>query len=318
MARFLDTTPETDLERLRDLVGECERMVANLRGSGSEVVRLLESLDEIVGLAEKLQDEGADIRPELGRIDSVLMQLRKRAGAVVREAKAAGGLSSLRQERHPSDDRWWWYLDDFVRERRKKAATKAIVGVFLVLLLIFGGYHLFNLVFPPNPVASKVAALEADAARAIEEKDYQAALDAYREAVATDPTDGVLRVWESVLAHLVGDAGESAEAEKAARKLLTEPVFYTQRGLVYLNLGMPEKAESNLRHAVELDPSKPMAYYLLGNAVAAQGRVQEAVADYDKAAAMAKAQGDFRMEGLARVQKAYVLQQGRMAPEPVR
>ncbi len=318
MARFLDTTPETDLERLRKLVDECERLVANVKGSGASVVRLLEGLDEVDKLASRLEADEADIRPELGRVESVHMQLRERAGDVVKEAKAAGGLAVLRRERRPPDDRWWWHLDDLVRRRRQKAIVRAVAGIALVLALVFGGYRLFMFVFPPNPVASKVATLEAEASRALEKGDYQAALDDYREAAQVDPTDGGLEVWVSVLAYRVRDVKEGKEAEDAARKLLPGADFYVQKGFVYLSLGEPGKAQESLEQAVRLDPSKPMAYYLLGNAMAAQGKAQEAIADYDRAASLAKAQGDSHMEALARVQKAYVLQHGRMMPEPVR
>ncbi len=318
MARFLDTTPDTDLERLRKALDECERLATNVKGSGAGVAKLLEEMDEVDALTSRLRQEGADIRSELTRLESIQMRLQDRASDVVREAAAAGGMASLRASVRPPRDRWWWYLDDLVRRRRKRTIVRAILGVLLAFALIFGGYHLLMVVFPPNPVASKVVSLEADASRALEDGNFQAALDDYREASQVDPSDGSLRIWVAVLADRVGDAEESKEATAAARKLLPGANFYIRRGYVYLDLGSLDKAAADLERAIELDPSSAMAYYLHGNVMAAQRHVQKAIADYDKAAELAKAQGDARMEGLARIQKAYVLQSGSGAPEPIR
>lgn len=65
------------------------------------------------------------------------------------------------------------------------------------------------------------------------------------------------------------------------------PVFRNALGVVLLDaLGKPVEAQAEFQKAVELDPQYAEAHHNLGLALAAQGKAEEAIAQYRKALAL--------------------------------
>ncbi len=62
----------------------------------------------------------------------------------------------------------------------------------------------------------------------------------------------------------------------------------------YLKLGQHDKAALHLSKAIELDPNYSAAFKLLGQALAAAGRGQEAAETYRKGIAAAERKGDLQ------------------------
>jgi predicted Zn-dependent protease len=63
-------------------------------------------------------------------------------------------------------------------------------------------------------------------------------------------------------------------------------------GSEYLKAGDAPNASAQLRAAVERDPNYSAAWRLLGRALAAAGRAEEALAAYERGIAVATARGD--------------------------
>ena len=86
MARALPPANLTSTDELRALLERLERRLPNLRGTREKAVDLLDWMDRIHELIPELQGDGADLRPELSRLETVEAALQDRAGVLVREA----------------------------------------------------------------------------------------------------------------------------------------------------------------------------------------------------------------------------------------
>ena len=309
MAHYVKQNLHTPAEELRSSLDEIEHLIASAGTPESDPRALLQTMDKAHEMVRSLQDEGVDIKPETVRFESLQGLVKKKASTIVRDLKPAGGIEPLRSQIKPSRDRWWWYLDEEIASRKRKSIARAIAIPLLIALLLFAGAKAFEYAFPPDKTAVKVSALEDEAARAIQKGDLDTALQKYEEVAQLTPDDGTVQVWIGVLSLELGDGQKSSKAFSRAEKLLKPADLHLSSGYVYFALGKPDKADRELRQAIELDPDNGMAYYLRGNVLASQRRFSEAKAMYTLAAEKADEAGDHRLEAMARVQMANVIQQ---------
>ena len=309
MAHYVDSTPHTPAEELRSALDEIEHLLASIGTPESDARALLHTLDKAQEMAESLQAEGVEVRPELVRMQSLHGLVRRKGAALLRDLKPAGGLALLRSQVKPEESHWWWFLDREIAAKRRKLLMKAILIPAIAVLVLAIGIRLFEYAFPPDKNAVKVTQLEDDAAAAIQKGDLRTALRKYEDAAEVAPDDGTIQVWIGALAMELGDAQKSKEAFARAQKLLKPSEFHLSKGYVYFYLGKPEAADQELQRAIELDPNNGMAYYLRGNVLAAQRRFGEAKQMYILAAQAADRAGDHRLEAMARIQMANVVQQ---------
>jgi tetratricopeptide (TPR) repeat protein len=113
----------------------------------------------------------------------------------------------------------------------------------------------------------------------------------YREAIALDAGYAKPR---SNLAKLLADAGRREESLAAYGDLLKLPLGSADRARACFNLGTVladaqawAEAEDRFREAVTLAPAAGAAWEWLGIVVLRQGRVREAIADFERAATLA-------------------------------
>ena len=309
MAHYVDSTPRTPAEELRSALDEIEHLIASIGTPESDARALLHTLDKAQQMAESLQAEGVEVQPELVRMRSLQGLVRRKGTALLRDLKPVGGLALLRSQVRPDESRWWWFLDKEIAARRRKLIMKAILIPIVAALILVVGIKLFEYAFPPDKNAVKVTELEDDAAEAIQKGDLRTALQKYEDAAEVAPDDGTIQVWIGALSMELGDTEMSKEAFSRAEKLLKPSEFHLSKGYVYFYLGKPEAADQELRQAIELDPNNGMAYYLRGNVLAAQQRFGEAKQMYILAAQAADRAGDHRLEAMARIQMANVVQQ---------
>ena len=116
--------------------------------------------------------------------------------------------------------------------------------------------------------------------------------------IAADPTrkDAVARLEvvrlrvaqaELVLSDRAKADGKFAEAElhlqRAMEATPENGAVFRASSLLELAMGREDVAEQRARQALVIDPQDPVGYVVLGDALAAQGRLRDAVAAYDRA-----------------------------------
>ena len=120
---------------------------------------------------------------------------------------------------------------------------------------------------------------------------YDEALDAFSEAAGVAPP-GVTTPREKIVASLVsmGDFDAALEAAEAIPRPITSAMLASNVGTAYFFTGRFEEAEASYRTAVELRPRSVDAHRNLADALDAQGRAEEARAEYAEARALAEEQ----------------------------
>jgi hypothetical protein len=132
MARAIQDGRVTPADELRELLAECEKLLANLRGHGSNSLNLLRHMDRIAALLPELEGGGADLRSEAGRWEMLQSAVRTNKARIVRQLRGVGGLPALRAEAHPDGrEQWWWRLDQEVASQTALAAL-GVTGLGVV------------------------------------------------------------------------------------------------------------------------------------------------------------------------------------------
>lgn len=299
---------------LRDLIGQAERLVANLRGAGPRAQTLLYLLDAIHELVARLLETGVDLRPEAVRIETVERMLQSKDALLLREMRALGGLAAARAAAKPTPAQWWWYLDQRVAERRHRQLRRGLLiagGVAGALLILWG---LYRFVFPPDP--KRMAAMEkaGQAEELLSRGDLEGAASLYRQASEITPDDPELHIWIGVLESELGRAGAAAEAFGRAEQLVPGRADYlVLRGMAWLRLGRLDSARADAEAALAANPESAQAYLLLGGVHEARGEVRQAAAAFEKAAELAEKAGNSSLVVMAKTRLALLLQAAPLA-----
>ncbi len=184
-------------------------------------------MDRISELWPELEAQGVDLRPELGRWETLHAVLRHHAAALVRGMKAAGGLPAVRAQHHSRDQAaWWWFLDEQVRSRTPPApgAGGRHPGQY-------GGGRGIAVLHPvPRafPCGSElVAVLDAQSTgerKIASQGDYGGALADFRRAAELQPEDAEAWLRVGCTSLKLGDAAAAEESFSRARALLADDV----------------------------------------------------------------------------------------------
>lgn len=324
MAQALRPEQMTPADELRALLARSEQRVANLRGSGRAALDLLLALDRISELWPELEAQGVDLRPELGRWETLQAALERRAALLARELRASGGLPAARARAHPQGEpAWWWFAAEQVRAQRLQRLRRAaltLAGTAAALVLL---YFLFTRVlFPVDPALRAALDAQADGERKVAAAgDVRAALDDFRRITELLPGDpgGWLRVGCAQLR--LGDAAAAAENFRRAEVLLADEVqLRLARAPICELLGLPDQAEADLRAVLAADPQNAQAYYYLANIYEGRGEFSAALEALERASDLAGASAQDELVALARFRMGMLMQQmagqGAFGPTP--
>jgi tetratricopeptide (TPR) repeat protein len=128
----------------------------------------------------------------------------------------------------------------------------------------------------PHPSVRSIAQADIGSARG-KMGDTEAAEEAYRQALATDPRNALAA---SNLAALVLDRGDAGEAELILRTALNHSpsasLLYYQLGRSLQASGRLDDAEGNLKEALRLDPGNPGYHNQLALILQQAGKTEEA------------------------------------------
>ncbi len=123
-------------------------------------------------------------------------------------------------------------------------------------------------------------------------------------------------ILHGVVAEVLGDPAAAEQSWQQARSLLQgdEAQFLTERGQSYLRAQQTAKAIDDLQAAIVLDPASARAHLVLGGALDAEGRYQEAMRAYEQASELADAADNAELTVMARSQMANLLQRLQAMP----
>jgi len=311
MARARELRPRTltQIDNLRDNVTDLERSLPAIKGMGEKALVLLHRLDTVYYDMSQLQEQGADLRSEQARLESVQKRLRgDRASALVREVASTVGWEAARASVAPERQRWWWYLDEeLTRQRRSKLRRWLLQGgiILLVVGLLTAAYRLF---LAPSPETEQKVTLMQRAERYHTSGDLSQAIASYEEAATIDPTDPEVQLWLGVLHSQVGRQEASIAAFRSARHSSPSMFdYFFLRSRIYLQMGLLDKAARDTMTALEIDPHSKQALFLLADLLEQQQNYREALDVFYRVSLEAE---EPALQVLARVRYGMLLQSG--------
>jgi tetratricopeptide (TPR) repeat protein len=319
MARALRNDRLTPADDLRSLLADSEKLLVNLRGSGSNALDLLRDLDTIDALRSELDAAGADLRAEEGRWESVLAGVRDKASQIVREARHLGGLAALRRQNHPDGQAaWWWRLDQEVAARTRRRLLRGGAIALGAIVLIAAAGLILRTLFPVDPRVQQATEKLLQGQNKVEfDGDLQGALVLFQQAAALTPGDSETWLWLGGVQEKLGDAAAAADSFRHASDLIPDPLDYlTRRATIHLALGMLDQALSDANAALARDPENPQAEIILAGVYQAQGQLDAAVQALQRTADYADKRNLPQISATARYQLGMLLQSIPLAPPP--
>jgi tetratricopeptide (TPR) repeat protein len=313
---FFSAEAHTPADDARKALDEVERLMANLRKAGPQVVELLDLFDEIDDGLKGLEAAGMDVRVERSRFETVQSQLDRHKGRFL--SKAGKTLDKAREAAQPDRERWWWFVDEeWAQERRQKLRRALTIGAAVVGLLVVAGV-LYQFLLAPSPEKRAAWRSESQGVYLVrEKKDFEAALVEFEAASALLPDDPGYWVWIGVLRLKLGDEEGAEEALATARSLYPANVYFLlKRAEVYRDVGDLDAAMADADQAILEDPDLAWAYYTRHSVHLERGDPLAALADLEKADELAQESGDSQLEAVARYQKALVMQMISASPLP--
>ncbi len=298
--------PRTPAERARALLSELEIRVANMAGTGDEVLAIPRLLDEVETLLRDLEAGGVDVKPERTRLASIHGMLEQRAAIFVREA--GKGLAALRAQVQPPREHWWWYLDEIVAARRRRRLVRLLAGgAAVVLLLVLLGWFIQSRL-PQDPRLRRIIDLEQNLDTALAEGRLTEAASVLEELRTLDPENPEYVVTLAAVYEVLDRPDKAAGLWTEAEQRLPPDRLAVRRAQAYLDVGLVDRALDAARQAVDLAPEDPEAFYYLGSAYEAKGDIPAALQAYEKASRLAEAQDRVELLAVIRVRMAYLMQ----------
>jgi len=312
MAHNIESRASTQSNDLRDLLDKAERQLPSL--SSAILEEFLVGLDQIDVLFDELASNTADVRSEQTRWQDLLARLQGRAAGVTKMANQRGGLPALRAQ-HPPAAGPWWHLDELAAALNKRKWQRAAVTALIAIAVFVVAAIVYRTFFAPSAeTVLVVGALSKVEQLAIEQK-WPEALAQAETTLITVTDDADLLLWAGLLAEKLGQPDKAAAYLDRARQVVTDPLrFQLALGMRYLQSGDADGAEKVAEAAKALDPAEPQVYFILGNVAELRRQTLEAVALYEKAAALADPDNP-QLAVLSKVRMGMLLQQMNLGVE---
>lgn len=313
MAYTVESRAGNPANQLRDALDQAERLIVSV--DRHTVEELLTLLDTIQQMWIDLADEGADLRAEEVRWQSLLNRLSSKPEPVVSAAAGAGGYASLRAK-HPPASAPWWHLDAHLGERRRKSATRLVTTLLAIVIGVVALYYAINAVFPPDPAAVMMVDASSQISLLIREERWEDALAVVDQTLGHLPGEPELLIWRAVLLERLGKTDEAAAALQTAQDDFPSgpALFWTNLGNTRFQVNDLDGAEAAGQQAVALDPEEPQAYLLLGGLAETRGDMSRAIEMFDMTYNLAE-ESNPELAVIAKVRLGQALQRP-MLPTP--
>jgi tetratricopeptide (TPR) repeat protein len=301
----------TPAGQLRNLLSQIENNLGKLRISdASELSTLPELYDQAAMLLNELAESGAVIDSEYARFDTVCAEYRKNASQIIKSLGGRNAYMQLREKRQPEKALWWWYLDEYIDDQQRSRQRK-LIRSFIIIAGILGVLAVIYVLFlAPDKETREFMNYENIAEQALAKGDTDTALSYVESALAIRPEDKQMLIFGGIAAQSAGNTLLAEKYFNKAKEVIGDEVeFLTSRAQLYLNANMPEYALEDAEKALELNPESAIAYYFKGIAANNLGDPSTAFTALENAAQYARQEGKVELEGMARIQLAYLSQQ---------
>jgi tetratricopeptide (TPR) repeat protein len=304
---YVPSKAHTAVDHVREALDQAEWAVQNLSDAGPRALELLHLLDQIDQELHDLEQRGVDLRVEKTRFKTVQSKLEQRKGRFLSQVGPA--LKEERERIEPARSRGWWYLDETAAEQRRRRLWRVTAGTAAVIALLAGAWLAYRqFLAPPPEVGQAFRRIEAGRSLAAE-GDLRTALEDFDAATELTPDDPEPWLWKGALHNQLGEAAKAREAFAQAEPLYDTTVdFILNRGRVYLQAGDVERAKADVRTALDLDPMSDWGYYLRAGIAIRENDYDAALADLERAAQLAEAHGNGRLQAMATTQRAQLIQ----------
>jgi len=280
-------------------------------GAGMKVnpMDILLSLDQARIRIEKSRQQGNEVKAETTQFDYLVINLQKQGKPFLREIGGEKKLQELRQQYQPASDKVWWFLDQHLANNQKASLRKLAItlGVGLVVLvLLITGYNLF---LAPDPLTIKKLDLYNNMGQAIDSQDYPTALNEVNQALYLSPDDPDLLTNKGVILQKLGQNDDAMIAFHQAENILgSREQFLSGRAPIYMHFGDTQNMLVDSQEIIKLNPQSALGYFYFAKANETLGDIPVALEAYDKASALANAQGQAELAATIRVNMAMLLQ----------
>lgn len=174
-------------DRVREALGEAERLIANLRWVSPPVLRLLHLLDQVAEALTDLDAAGVDVRAERARFEAIQRRLAGRKGRFLAEADAA--LQEERTAVQPDQAHWWWFLDEALAQERKQRLRWVLTRALVAVVLLAVAWLVYDRFLAPPREVRQAFRHSSEGEALVEEGDLRGPLAEFEAAAAPYPDD---------------------------------------------------------------------------------------------------------------------------------
>ena len=290
---------------LREIVSACEKALATL--SAQSARELMANADDAHALLGRLESMRADVRAEQARLGTIDERIVKNAGKIVGLLGGAAGYAQLRQQSRADQQAPRWQLDTILAQVRYRRLRSLGTLVGVIALIVLGGYLARDVLFPPDPSGEAINKAQQELAGSDNGDQLAKALMAVDVGLTKLPTDTQLLLWRGVLQERQV-AGSGQAAFDIARANTDERDFLLSRAQVFYVLNLPERTLEDTNALLAKTPDAPEAYYIRAGAYESLKRRDLAIADLNRCADLAQAQGNDTLVATARVRLGMMMQ----------
>jgi tetratricopeptide (TPR) repeat protein len=261
-------------------------------------------LTEAERLFARLTSFGADLRPERGRLDSVQERIESRAPQLVTLLGGVNAFVMLREAVNGEASQPAWQLDERLAERTTRRVRTLALSLATVAIIALAVYLLRDVLFPPDPVGQAVNSAQ----RALfAGEPLPAAIAQIDAGLVITPASATLHTWRGVLLTLNNEV-VAHESFARSRALQSEKDFLLERATIWVQLNNGDRAIADGNALIAMNPELAEAYYLRASGYEIKDEVEMAIADLDKTAALAEAQGNSALFATARIRNGTLMQ----------
>jgi tetratricopeptide (TPR) repeat protein len=300
-------TLSESLDRLGALMGRLEQdMEINH-------LEILSQIDEINDRIKLLESEGKKPVAESAQYEYITAILRKNAGKFVRGIGGESAMAAARQKANPPADYWWWYLDQYILQQRRATLKKFLVGVSIVVVAFFILSAIYNRFLAPDPATQARITHTMLSDTKINQGDFAGALTEIDQALKYSPKDTDLLLTKGVLLQKFGKEEDATKIFTQVEDLMKNQVtFFTNRSLVYLKIGDPQRGLLDAQEALKINPKSPEAYFYMAKSLEDLNQIPKAIEAYQTASSLASDQGKSELEAVIRMNLGGAMQKGGM------
>jgi superkiller protein 3 len=147
-------------------------------------------------------------------------------------------------------------------------AAGILVAAYIVMVKVF-----------PKPQPATI--YQEEGSKLYREGRIDDAIQAYKKALKLNPEDGSTSLMLGIIYEDKRAVEKAAHYFKKGESLYPHKIdFYNARGMVYFQGGKLDKAATDVKEALKIDPKNPLSLFLLGNIYEAEGNFAEAVTQY--------------------------------------